>query len=324
MQNQNIRILTIALTVSGLFSSFLLFKKFKTAQNPARFTIGILQTASHPALDAAKLGFTTKLKELLGHEINFITQNAQGSVANMHGLAQQLQANPQISGFFAIATPAAQAIAALEKTRPIFITAVTDPHSLGLIHSTTNVCGATDLINVSKTIELITQLVPQAKTIGLLYTSGEPNSIFLAQKMRQALQAKNLQVLDFTVTSDTDIAAMTELACRKTDLILCPTDHTVAATISLISTITDKYKKPLIVSDNLLVAQGALAAQGVDYQNSGAQAAQIAYDVLVNQQKPADLPIEQASSDTIYLNQKVLKHLSLEIPKTFTNQIRLV
>lgn len=315
-------ILTL-ITISAIFSCWLIIRKF-TTQNNAKFTVCILQTASHPALDAAKKGFTNKLKSLLQNDVEFIIKNAQGSITNMHAIAQQCQANPKINGFFAIATPAVQAIYTLEKNKPIFIAAVTDPHSLGLINPNTNACGTTDMINVQQTVNLLNLLVPNAKNIGLLYTSGETNSIFLAQSMRAALKAKNLNVLDFTVTGDTDIPLVTELACRKCDVILCPTDNTVAATIGLISTITNKYKKPLIVSDNLLVAQGALAASGIDYEKSGEQTAKMAYNVLINYENPKDIGIQQTKTEQVYINNQILNELNLTLPKTLTEQVILV
>jgi len=316
-------ILITAITIT-IITGIVILKRSRSQTSSAKFTIGILQTASHPALDASRQGFIEKLKSKMGNTVEFVIQNAQGSIAQAHAIAQQFHANPQLTAFFTIATPAAQAMSSVEKEKPIFIAAVTDPSSLGLITPNTNVCGTKDMINVNKTVNLITQLVPSAKTIGLLYTNGETNALVVAKLMRQALEAQKFTVFDFTVNSDVDMPVVTELACRKCDLILCPTDNTVAATISLISTITNKSKKPLIVSDNLLVAQGALAAQGVDYQQNGEKTAQIAYQVLIENQKPATLPITQSESVNIYINQKTLANLNLVIPETINQKIILV
>ena len=98
--------------------------------------------------------------------------------------------------------------------------------------------------------------------------------------------------------------AVTELACRKVDVLLAPTDNMVASAISLITTITLKYKKPFIVSDNMLLKFGPLAARGVDYKTTGKQAAQLAYKVLVEGEKPYELPIEQADSTKAFVNRE--------------------
>ncbi len=304
--------------------AFIIMKRIRKPKHEIAFTIGILQTASHPALDASRDGFIEELKNKIGNSVEFVIQNAQGSVAQAHAIAQQFHANKRFMGFFAIATPAAQAMSTVEKERPIIIAAVTDPHALGLINPTTNVCGVKDMINVKAEIEMLTQLIPHAKTVGLIYTSGETNSIALIKQMHVELVAKGLTPVDFAVSNESDIQAVVELACRKTDVILAPTDNTVASTITLIATITLKHKKPLIVSDNMLVKFGALASRGVDYKASGKKAAQIAYELLKGAKLPYELPIEQAQSEQIFINENSLKALGLNIPESLKEHITLV
>ncbi len=318
------KMILIIVIIITVVTSFIIIKRTKKTGSPTALTIGILQTASHPALDASRDGFIEELKNKMGNNIEFITQNAQGSVAQSHAIAQQFHANKNITGFFAIATPAAQAMSALEKEKPIFIAAVTDPNALGLLHPTTNVCGVKDMINVKAEIEMLTQLIPHAKTIGLIYTSGETNSIALTQQMQAELEAQGLNPVSFAISNESDIQAIVELACRKTDVILAPTDNTIASAISLIAEITIKNKKPLIVSDNMLVKFGALAARGVDYKASGKKAAQIAYEVLVNKKKPHELPVEQAQSEQIVINKNTLKTLELTIPESLKKHITLI
>jgi putative tryptophan/tyrosine transport system substrate-binding protein len=313
-------LLTIAL---ALMASLVIVKQIGQSTS-ATYTIGILQTASHPALDAARDGFVEELKNKLGSSVAFVIQNAQGSVANAHALAQQFHANKRLSGFFAIATPAAQAMTTVEKERPIMIAAVTDPVALGLIHPTTNVCGTKDMIDVPSEIEMLIALVPQAHHIGLLYTSGELNSIALVTKMRQELQKRGLKATDFAFGSETDVQAMVALACRKTDLLLAPTDNMVASTISVIATTALASKKPLIVSDTMLVRSGPLAARGVDYKASGKRAAQIAFQVLVGGKKPGDIPIEQAESSELFINQSTLRALGLSVPDSLKKLVTFV
>lgn len=318
------RIISITSVLIICTISWLFFRQTKQPNSAATYNIGILQTASHPALDAVCDGFVTELKNRLGEKITFVIQNAQGSVGQSHAIAQQFQANRKLNGFFAIATPAAQALGAVAKEKPIFIAAVTDPVALGLITPTTNVCGTKDMIDVKAEVQMITQLIPQAKTIGLLYTSGETNSTTLAKLMRQELTTVGLTPLDFAVSNEADMPAMVDLACRKADVILAPTDNTVAASIALIVSIANKHQKPLIVSDNMLVRFGALAARGVDYHASGKQTADLAYQVLVDGKKPFELPITQAATSQIYLNKKTLQTLGLAIPKTLEQNIILI
>jgi len=303
--------------------SFLALKRSQKTKS-ALITIGVLQTASHPALDAAREGFMQELTERMGNKVAFVLNNAQGSIAQAHAIAQQFHANKQLDGFFAIATPAAQAMSAVEKERPIILAAVTDPHALGILQPDTNVCGVKDMIDVKAGIALLKQLVPQAKTIGLLYTSGETNSLALVKVMRAELEAHGLTPLDFAIGNEVDVAHMVDLACRRADALLAPTDNTVASSISLIATIALKHKKPLIVSDNMLVKYGALAARGVDYFRSGKKAAGIAYQVLMEGKKPYELPIEQAESEQIVINNATLAALGLSIPTKLQQSIILI
>lgn len=309
----------VALVLGGIA-----LKQLTTTKGTAKYTIGILQTASHPALDACKDSFIQELKNKVGDNVAIETHNAQGSITQAHAIAQQLAANKQMDLYYTIATPAAQAMSSLEKERPIVIAAVTDPYALGLVHKDSNVCGVTDMIDVKAEIDMLIELVPQAHTVGLLYTSGEPNSIAMVQKMRTLLEERGLIAMDYAVSSETDIPAMVELACRKADVLLAPTDNTIASTISVITAITHKYKKPLIVSHNEAVSCGALASRGVDYQACGTRAAQIVYELLVEKKKPVDLPVEQPNSNKIVINKTTLDHVGVTIPSTLESNILFV
>jgi putative ABC transport system substrate-binding protein len=336
------KIAALGVVIGACVLGLVITKQRSSSAPTGLYTIGILQTASHPALDAVREGFIEELKSKLGTDVAFVIQNAQGSVSQAHALAQQFYANKKVAGIFAIATPAAQAMSAVEKTKPIFIAAVTDPAVLGLT-SLTNICGVTDAINVSGEIDMLTQLLPSASdfakastdsaltdcgprslNVGLLYTSGEINSQVMAKQMKQELESRGLIVSDFAVTNESDLAAVTEVACRKVDVLLAPTDNTVASAVSLISGIALKNKKPFIVSDNMLVKFGPLAARGVDYGLSGKQAADIAYKVVVEGKKPYELPIEQADSSKAFVNRETMGVLGLTVPEALQNDVVLV
>ncbi len=306
----------------GLFAVVRNFKQ--SSKKNVTYTIGILQTASHPALDAAREGFIEELKSKLGDEIEFVIQNAQGSVSQAHTIAQQFHANLTMQGVFAIATPAAQAMSSVEKAKPIFIAAVTDPQALGLISPLTNVCGSKDMIDVQGEVDLVKQFAPGAKLVGLLYTSGETNSQVLVREMKRLLGAQGIETTDFAVSTEADMQAAMESACRKVDVILAPTDNAVASTIALTSSLACKYKKPFLVSDNMLVAAGPLAARGVDYKECGKEAGKVAYKVLVEGKKPSDLPIEQIESKEVFVNRRTLQTLVATLPEVLQAEVIFV
>ncbi|HSW73520.1 MAG TPA: ABC transporter substrate-binding protein, partial [Candidatus Limnocylindria bacterium] len=295
-------------------SSLIFLKQHTPPTDNHVLTIGILQTASHPALDAAREGFEDTVRTALDGKVEFVVRNAQGSITSAHTIAQSFHANPTIAGIYAIATPAAQAIASVEKEKPIFLAAVTDPHAAGVLQPNGNVCGSTDMVTPDTIVNLVKTLVPQAKTVGLLYNSGEINSKIQVERLTAALRAQGLQPLEVGVTSEADVPAATTSVCQKADVIVLPNDNVMSSSIQLIASLALKYKKPLIASDNLLVKHGALAARGVDYKASGAQAGTYAVDVLQHGKKPSELPLAQPVMGPIMINKKVASELGIVIP----------
>lgn len=291
-------------------------KQAKTAE----FSIGIIQTASHPALDAARDGFIDTLKKRLGNRVDFIIQNAQGSVDTMHAIAQRMHTKKTLDGFFAIATPALQAISAFETKRPIVFAAVTNPAILG-VDKAPNITGATDAINIPATIDMIQQIAPQVKSIALLYTSAETNSVVMAKEMRKIMESHGFKVIETPIHTQADIPLAVNSALRKADAILAPTDNNVAAAIDLIASIALAHKKPLFVSDNLLVSHQALAARGIDYAENGKQAANSMYNILTENKKANTIPYTQPISDTLYIHKNTLERLALSVPKTLKEQV---
>ncbi len=319
------KMITLALIICTLISAFILVKQFQKQRTPcAAYTIGILQTTSHPALDAAREGFKQELERLLPTKVAFVINNAQGAIPQAHSIAQQFRTNTTFNLFFAIATPAAQALSAVEKDRPIVIAAVTDAHGLGLLHEKTNVCGTQDMVDAQATVNLISTLIPDVKSVGILYTTGEVNALAGAHMLRTQLQKAGITVTDFGIAQELDIAGMVESACRKVEVLVAPNDNTIASTIGLVASIAQKNKIPLFVSDPMLVTFGPLAAQGIDYTSSGAHAARIAYEVLVNGKKPYELPIENTPSTAIVINQKTADALGISIPDSIKNNATIV
>lgn len=284
------------------------------------FTLGIIQTASHPALDTLSAGCTEELK-LIDTNINIIKKNAQGSINNAHIIAQQFHANHQINAILAIGTPAAQAIVAVEQEKPIIFAAVTDPHEAGLInHQMTNVCGVTDMIDTEKQIELACTLLPQINSIAFVFNKGEINAQTMVQLFEKSCAKRNIKTSCCAVINEAEIASATLSACKCADLIITPIDNTVASTIPLITSIAQKQQIPLIVSDNLLVKFGALAACGVNYHEAGKKAARLIKVLLQDGKKPHELTIVQPECTQFVVNSNVAEALNIAIPDQVADQ----
>jgi len=302
----------------------LILKTINNSPKNECFVIGILQTASHPALNAVQKGFITTLQKELQGKVQFIIKNTEGSIFNAHAIASQFHTNKNINMIFAIATPAAQAIAAIEKEKPILIAAVSDPQAAGLIHPNGNISGTCDMIDVPQQIHMIKTLLPDVKTVAILFNTSEVNSRVITKKMKAALEKATIKPIPIGITSEADIPIALEMALKKADAIVTPTDNSVASSIKFIANKTLQAKKPLIVSDNLLVKFGALASRGIDYEQSGHQAARIALQILMHDKKPSDLPIACAENSKIFINQDTLKTLGIHIPKELKPHIVLV
>lgn len=311
----------IALPILIMSCILIGIKRYKKQTDHTKITIGIIKTASHPALDASLQGFVNTINKNSTKPVEFIIRNGEGSISNIYAIAQAFHADQNITAFFALATPAVQAICALEKERPIFIAAVTYPHSLGILDNATNVCGSTDLIDINKELDSMLTLLPQTSNIAILCNNAEANSVSMAQEMKKELDRKNISTTIIGISTESDIAIGVAKALRTADLLLTPVDNMVANSITLIATMAQKANKPLIVSDNLLVQYGALMACGVDYYQNGVESGLIALQILKKEKKPYEFPIKPTNSNTIVVNAERMAHFGITMPSSWKNVI---
>ena len=268
------------------------------ANNDGKLKIGVIQLVEHDALDATYKGFKDALAEAGYSEdkgnVEFVYNNAQNDKATCVTIANNL-ATSDVDMVLAIATNAAQAVAEKIKDKPIIATAVTDFVEAGLVKSNeapgTNVSGASDLNPISRQIDLLTQLVPDAKNVGILYCSSEPNSEVQAEEAKKALSAKNISSQKFTITAPTDIQSVVESMAGKVDAIYVPTDNTMATGMPTASEAATKLGIPMIVAEPAVVKTGGLATYGIDYYSTGKVAGKMALDVLLNNADISKMPV---------------------------------
>jgi putative tryptophan/tyrosine transport system substrate-binding protein len=281
-----------------------------------QITIGILQTASHPALDAARDGFVDELKKSLPDKhVVIIVQNGQGSVSQLQSMAQSLHVNKNVEAIYAIATPAAQAIARIEKQKPIVIAAVTDPQAAGLLTNNTNVCGTQDMIDVKQAADLIQKFVPTAKQVALLYNPGEVNSMIMIEKMRSELESRGLKAINAGITSEAELPAVVTMACKNADVLWAPTDNLVALMAGTIALKAKAAGKLFIASDTELAKKGVAVASGIDYRASGEQAADMLASIIDDYKNPTVVGIKPSRSDQIVVDKKALEEMGIQIPE---------
>lgn len=278
--------------------------------------IGILQYVQHPALDKANEGFVAALKEA-GIEVSIEQQNAGGEQSAAQTIANKL-VNDKKDLILAIATPAAQAVAGVTSDIPVVITAVTDPAESGLVESNDapggNVTGSSDLTPVAEQIELLTKMLPKAKNVGILYCTAEANSKMQAEMAMDALKAKGLTGVEYTVSSSNEIQTVVESMVGKVDAIYVPTDNVIAAGMTTVAMIaTTEHKIPIIGAESAHVENGALATYGIDYFEVGKLAGEQAVEIL-NGKSPAEIPIAYLPKDRCKFtaNEEVAKELGID------------
>lgn len=285
-----------------------------------KITIGIIQYMDHVALDNAREGFIEALKEngyVDGENIKIDYQNAQGDQSNLSTISDRFIKN-KVNLVLAIATPAAQSIAGKTTEIPILGTAITDYVSAKLVNSNeapgTNVSGTSDMNPIKEQIDLLVKLVPNAKTVGVLYTSSEDNSILQAKIAKEAIESLGLKYVEVTVSSTNDVQQATQSIVGQCDAIYIPTDNTFASAMPIVNGVTVQSKTPVICGEAGMVESGGLATLGINYRNLGYQTGLMAVKVLKGEAKPSDMPIETAREFDFAINGTVAKEIGLEIP----------
>ena len=263
------------------------------------YKIGVIQLVEHAALDASNKGFIDGLDEA-GIKYEVDQQNAQGDQTACDTIASKL-VNDGNDLILAIATPAAQAVAGKTTDIPILVTAVTDPATSGLVDTNEvpggNVSGTSDLTPVKEQIALLTEVVPEAKKVGILFCSAEDNSRFQADIAKEEIAAAGLESEEFTVSSSNEIQSVVESMVGKVDAIYCPTDNMIAAGMTTVTMVANENGLPTICGEAGMVEAGGLATFGIDYYNLGKLTAQQAVAILKGETTPAETPIGYLTAD---------------------------
>ena len=257
------------------------------------YKIGVLQFTQHAALDKTNEGFIAALDDAgINYEID--QQNASNDQSTCQTIAEKL-VNDGNDLIYAIATPAAQAVAGLTKDIPVVISAVTDPAESGLVADNSapggNVTGVSDLTPIKEQIDLLKQLIPDAQTIGVLYCSAESNSAIQAEMTREACEALGMEAVDYTVSNTNEIQTVVESMVGKVDAVYAPTDNTIANGMATVGMIASDNGLPVFAGDSGMVEAGGIATYAVDYYQLGYMAGEMAVDILVNGTDPAEMPI---------------------------------
>ena len=288
--------------------------------------IGIIQPMEHESLDAAREGFVQALADhgyIDGDTIVLDYQNAQGDSSALLTISQRFVGD-DCDLVLAIGTGAAQSIASQTSEIPVLITAVTDPVDAGLVQSSeapgTNVTGTNDMNPIREQLELIPEILPDAQTVGLLYTSSEDNSILQIEEAKAILEEMDLDYVEQTVTGSNDVQQAVQSIVTRCDAIYIPTDNTFASAMPLVGSVVMESGTPVICGATGMVEAGGLITLGLNYYNLGYQTGEMAAQVLEGAD-PASMPVQSQNQYDYVVNEEMLSALGMELPQSLLEKM---
>ena len=315
------KLLAPLLVVGILLTSLISLHQLKADKKKDVFRIGISQFITHQSLDATREGFVDELAKqgyVEGKNIEIDLQNAQGEQRNLKTISQQLAESSDV--VLAIATPSAQSLANTTQMTPVIFSAVTDPVSAKLVesreHPGGNVTGTSDQSSdaISTQINLIKKVLPKAKTIGILYTQSEPNSVVQKDEAKRLLEEKGFTVVEKTILDSNNVKAAAESLMAEVDMVFVPTDNIISSTMETVKQVSIKHKVPVFGGSTEMVAVGGLYNYGTNYEELGRQTARMLVRVLKGE-KPENIAVELPEKLELHTNQEMADALGIDISK---------
>ena len=289
------------------------------------YNVGICQLVQHAALDAATQGFQDKLKELVeadGGTVTFDVQNASGESANCASIINGFVSSG-VDLIMANATAALQAAQAGTADIPILGTSVTDyATALGIDNWTgttgTNISGTADLAPLDQQAAMLNELFPDAKTVGLLYCSAEPNSKYQIDTIKPMLEELGYTCQEYAFADSNDVASVTTSACADSDVIYVPTDNTAASCTEAIRNVVVPAKVPVVAGEQGICSGCGVATLSIDYHELGEVTGEMAYNILVKGEDPSTMEIKYAPNTTKMYNADICQELGITPPDGYT------
>ncbi|GAB4164039.1 MAG: ABC transporter substrate-binding protein [Rickettsiaceae bacterium] len=285
-----------------------------------KITITVNQFVSHIALDAAYEGLTKGLEDrgIVPQKANLILSNAQGNIGNSVQISKH-QASLKPDFMVAIATPAAQTNLKAKTTGSILaFLAVTDPDSTGLV-GRDDIIGVTDSPPIAGLISKALEIFPATKNIGVIFNSGEVNSLKIIETLTEILQARNIQLKKIAITNSNEIKNAFNKLAGTVDLLYLPQDNSVVSALGNIVSLSKDAKLPLIANDPTLVDKGVFLALGSNYFKSGQQLANMIADLI--EHKSLEQKIQSVNENELKINYKLADELGIIIPKNLQVEV---
>lgn len=282
--------------------------------------IGLLQYTSHPSLDAIADGIIDTLAEN-GYEdkenIVLDFQNAQGDQSNLNTMANRFVMN-EADMMIAIATPSALAVANVTEDIPIILGAITDPENVGLVASNEapggNVTGVSDMTPIAKQLELIRQIQPEAKTLGLLYSSSEDNAVLQGELAAELAKKYGFDTVTRTVSSTNDVSQVAKQLVSEVDAIWTPNDNIIASAFPSVVEVANEARIPIYPAVDMMVAQGGLVTLGLNQYQIGVKTGEMIVELLKGTIQTATEAVRFADETDLVVNYEAAELLGITIP----------
>ncbi len=285
------------------------------------YTVGICQLVQHEALDQATQGFKDALTEKLGDKVQFEYQNASNDTNTCSQIINTF-VSQNVDLILANATPALQSAATATKDIPILGTSITE-YGVALeiedFDGTVggNISGTSDLAPLDQQAQMVLDLVPDAKKVGIIYCSAEPNSVYQVKVVKEYLEGKGITVTEYSFSDSNDLAAVTTAAAEASDAIYTPTDNTVASSGAIIDGICRPAKIPVITGDTGTCGLAGVAVLAISYYNLGYKTGEMAAQILTGEADIATMAIQYDEDVVPKYNKEICEELGITVPDTY-------
>ncbi|MBB3444764.1 ABC transporter substrate-binding protein [Sinorhizobium sp. B11] len=295
----------------------------------ADVTVAVTAIVEHPALDAARKGVLDALtaagyKE--GENLKFVFESAQGNPATAAQIARQF-AGDEPNVIVPISTPSAQAVVSSTRDIPVVFTAVSDPLGAQLVKNMDkpggNVTGLSDMSPVGEHIALIKEILPNVKTIGYLYNSGEANSVSLLAALKAEAEKAGITVVESAATKSAEVQGAARALVGRADAIYIPTDNTIISALEGAVAVAEESKLPLFTADTDSVSRGSIAALGFNYYDVGKQTGEIVVRVLKGE-NPGDIAVKTAAGSDLVINKAAAAKMGVTLPESVVSRANKV
>ena len=310
------KIICIAVVVLIIISIAII----KLKSNNKQYNIGIGQFADHVSLDNCREGFIEGLKqegivEDKNLKIDYQNANADGGTAN---LIADMFVSKNYDLLLGIATPMAQSLynAAKDKSIPVVYSAVTFPENAGLIEG--NITGTSDKYSAEGRLELIKNIMPNAKNIGVIYCTSEINGTTALEELKKISDNYGFNIVEKGVTS-CEVVLTTESIVNQVDCFCLVIDNTVSVSLSAIINIASENGKPVFCNEEDEVKLGGLACNGIDYKSLGIETGKIAAKILKGEERAENINYKTIEDTIIYINSEMFEKLKIDIPEQIKN-----